>query len=108
MVPLLLLLTGCHVTEIVSNHHSDHILIAVRDIPAGTVLQRSDLKLDYGWTLHGEGTCLSLPSHVIGHKTLHPLVKGKVIRPADIEGGLNSCPENVADGWSSYEDPSHH
>jgi hypothetical protein len=39
---------------------------------------------------------------------INPLVKGKAIRPADIEGGLNSCPENAADGWSGYEDPSHH
>lgn len=98
VLPLLLLLTGCHFND----HYNDHILIAVRDIPVGTVLQRSDFTLDHAWTLNGEGGCLSLPSHVIGDRTLRPLVKGKAIHPSDVEGGPDSCPENVADGWSGW------
>jgi flagella basal body P-ring formation protein FlgA len=101
--PLLLLLASCH--------YNGHILIAVRDMPVGTVLQRSDLKLDHGWTLYDEGACLSTPSHVLGHKTLRPLAKGETVRVIDIEGiegsavskhTPNPCPENVADGWSGW------
>ena len=99
---LLLLLTGCS---------NDHILIAVRDIPAGTVLQPSDFRLDHGWTLHEERACLSTPSHVLGHKTLRLVLKGETIRVTDIEGDEgsavlrgdpNPCPENAADGWTGF------
>jgi hypothetical protein len=54
MVPPLLLLTSCRLID----HYNDHIIIAVRDIPTGTVLQRSDFNLDHGWRLHEEGACL--------------------------------------------------
>ena len=110
MVPLLLLLTVCH--HYVSKHYNGHILIALRDIPIGTALQPPDFRLDHGWTLYDEGACLSLPSHVLGHKTLRPLMKGETIRVIDIEGTegwavshhiSNPCPENVADGWSACQ-----
>ena len=113
MAPLFLLLTGCHryVGNLVSKHYNGHILIAMRDIPVGTALQPSDFRLDHGWTLYDESACLSLPSHVLGHKTLRPVVKGETIRVIDIEGiegsavlngSPNPCPENVADGWSAW------
>ena len=104
MAPLLLLLAGCHLND----HYNGNMLIAVRDIPAGTVLQRSDLRLDHGWTLlHSEDTsCLSDPVNVLGHKTLHPLAKGQTLHASNIEG-LNQlpypCPERVADGWDGYK-----
>ena len=99
MVLMLVLLTSCRLID----HYNDHIIIAVRDIPSGTVLQRSDFNLDHGWRLHEEGACLSSSSNVIGHKTLRPILKGKTIHPSDIEGGLASCGENVADGWSGWQ-----
>lgn len=118
MASLFLLLTSCNDNErnercndneLASCHYNGHILIAVRDIPAGTRLQLSDFCLDHGWTLHDEVACLSLPSHVIDRKTLRPVVKGKVIRPSDIQGGLKSCPYNAADGWwQGYEEESCH
>jgi SAF domain-containing protein len=120
MAPLFLLLTSCNGNELTSCNenelrscnYNDHIIIAMRDIPVGTVLQYSDFRLDHGWTLHDEGACLSLPSHVIGHKTLRSVVEGQVIRPSYIAGGLKSCPENVADGWwGGYDEdptPLHH
>lgn len=98
-VALLLVLTG-------ACHYNEHILVAAHDIPvAGTVLQRSDLRLNHGWTHQGADICL-LPSQVLGHKTLRPLVKGEVVHRSDIEtttsGKLpNSCPENIADAWDS-------
>ena len=104
MVPLLLLLAGCRFND----HYNGNILIAVRDIPAGTVLQHSDLRLDHGWTLlHSEDTsCLSDPLRVLGHKTLHTLAKGETLHASNIEG-LNQlsypCPERVADGWDGYK-----
>jgi flagella basal body P-ring formation protein FlgA len=118
MVPLLLLLTGCRQgAQEIARHHNNHMLIAVRDIPAGTVLQHSDLKLDHGWTLHGEDSdCLSDPENVLGHKTLRPLVKGETVHVTDIEGieGWavsnhipNPCPERVADGWDGYRQTGH-
>jgi len=108
MAPVFLLLTGCHV----NNHYNGHILIALRNIPAGTVLQPADFRLDHGWTLYDEGACLSLPSHVLGHKTLRAVLKDETIRVIDIEGTEgsavldgtpNPCPEKVADGWSAWQ-----
>ena len=103
MAPLFLLLTSCH--------YSDHIVIAARDIPVGTVLQRSDLRLDHGWRLEDDGACMDLPSNVVGHKTLRPLVKGDTIRVIDIDGPQGSavlnhtpdpCLDSVADGWGDH------
>jgi hypothetical protein len=115
MVPLLLLLIGCHhdVSNSVSErkYYNDHILIALRDIPVGTALNTPDFRLGYGWTSYDEGACLSLPDKVLGHKTLRPVAKGETIRVIDIEGTEgwkvllhipNPCPENVADGWSAW------
>jgi hypothetical protein len=101
MAPLFVLLTSCH--HYVSKHYNGHIVIAVRDIPAGTVLQPADFRLDHGWTLYDEGACLSLPSHVLGHKTLRPVVKDETIHASDIEGASARCIENVADGWSGWQ-----
>jgi flagella basal body P-ring formation protein FlgA len=89
------------------NHHNDHILIAVRDMPAGAVLKRSDLTLEHGWVLfHGQDACL-LPEDVFGHATLRPLVKGDTVHAADIDGALKQLPgrclEDVADGWSGWQ-----
>ena len=91
---------------------NDHILIAVRDIPAGTVLQRSDFRLDHGVTLNDDGFCLSTPDHVLGHKTLRLVLKDETIRVTDIEGDEgsavlrgdpNPCPERVSDGWMGWQ-----
>jgi SAF domain len=106
MMPLFLLLISCHHNDrMVAN---DHIIVAVRDIPAGTVLQRSDLKRDAGWVLNKEGACVSYPSDVLGHKTLRPLGKGQALNLKDIEGTDVSsehphfCPDNVEDGWNGW------
>ena len=103
VAPLFVLLTSCHLGGYLAGHYNDHIIIAARDIPAGAVLKRSDFKLDHGWRLNEEGACLASAYRVIGHKTLRPLVKGKTIHPSDIEGGLESCGENVTDGWSGWQ-----
>ena len=114
MVFLLVLLAGWpfHYARKVSKHYNGHILIALRDIPAGTVLQPPDFRLDHEWTLYDEDACLSLPTKVLGHKTLRPVVKGETIRVIDIEGTEgwkvshdipNPCPEGVADGWSAWQ-----
>jgi hypothetical protein len=59
LVPLLLLLTGCHhdVGNSVSEHkyYNGHILIALRDIPVGTALNAPDFRVGYGWTPYDEG-----------------------------------------------------
>lgn len=109
MVPLFLLLTGCRYNSsgyIYHHLHNDHILIAVHDIPVGTVLQRSDLTLDHGWALFPRGDVCLLPSAVLSHKTLRPVVKGETVHASDIEGASNQtpsrCSENVADGWSAW------
>ena len=116
MVPLLLLLTGCHhdAGNLVSKrkYYNDHILIALRDIPVATALNAPDFKLGYGSTPYDEGACLSLPSQVLGHRTLRPIVKGETIRVIDIAGDEgwkvllhipNPCPENASDGWSAWQ-----
>ena len=108
MAPLFVLLTSCH--HYVSKHYNGHIVIAVRDIPAGTVLQGADLTFDHGTTLYSDDVaCLSLPSDVIGQKTLRPLAKGEILHASNIER-LNPpylC-ENVADGWSGYMQSKSH
>src|ERR1700751_1157585 len=93
MVPLLLLLTGCKAKQPKPQYdnpfnegYNDHILIAARDMPAGTVLQISDLTFSYGSTPYSDDVaCLSEPSDVIGWKTLRPLEKGEIIHAANIE-----------------------
>jgi len=117
MVSLLVLLVGWpfHYVRKVgksASYYNDHIRIALRDIPVGTALQPPDFRLDHGWTPYDEGACLSLPSKVLGHKTLRPIVKGETIRVIDIEGTEgwkvshhipNPRPEDVADGWSAWQ-----
>lgn len=115
MVSLLVLLAWWpfHYVRKVSErkYYNDHILIALRDIPVGTALNAPDFDLYYGWTPYDEGACLTLPSQVLGHRTLRPFVKGETIRVIDIVGTegwkvllhiSNPCPENVSDGWSAW------
>jgi flagella basal body P-ring formation protein FlgA len=108
MVPLLLLLTSCHSKQQYQNsfneRYNDHILIAVRDIPAGTVLQPSDLTLTHGPTIYSDDVaCLSEPVDVIGQKTLRPLAKGETLHASNIErlDPPYLC-RDVADGWDGY------
>lgn len=109
-MPLLLLVMSCHQHysgQFYKNHHNDHILIALRDLPMGTVLARSDLTLKRGWIMfHGEDSCL-LPEDVLGHKVMRSLVTGDTVHVPDIEGVSNKIPdrclENVADGWSGWQ-----
>jgi len=109
MASLFLLLASCHYEDHIV--YNDHIVVAVRDIPVGTKLQRSDLRRDHGPILQEEGACLSYPSDVLGHKTLRPLAKGQAIHASDIEGAEGSgvpsktphpCPDNIADGWNGW------
>ena len=90
--------------------YNDHILIAVRDLPAGTVLQVSDLTFDHGSTIYSDDVaCLSQPSDVIGQKTLRPLAKGEILHASNIERLKTPYPcANVADGWDGYIQTAHH
>jgi len=83
MAPLLLLLTSCY-------HYNEHIIIAARDLPVGTVLQLSDLRRDHAWTIDEEGALMRFPYQIVGHKTLHPLAKGATLHRIDIEGTTGS------------------
>jgi flagella basal body P-ring formation protein FlgA len=114
MAPLLLLLAGCqHKPQYENNFrnnfreryiYNDHILIAARDIPAGTVLQGSDFTLRRGTTLESDDVaCLSEPYDVIGWKTLRPLTKGEILHASNIKrpNPPYLC-KNVADGGDGY------
>jgi hypothetical protein len=82
MLVLLIPLSGCYYIN-QKLFPDDYIITADRDIPAGTVLQASDVRLN----ACGEGFSrddLLVPARVIGHKTLRPLTKGGVIHRSDI------------------------
>jgi len=84
LVPLLLLLAGCH-----SIAYNEHILIAVHDIPAGTAVQRSDFTLDHGWTLHRDDIFLipadAPPSYEFSYRTVKALRTGQPLHWEDVE-----------------------
>jgi len=84
LLPVLLLLTSCH-----SIAYNDHILIAVRDIPAGTVVQSSDFSVDHGWSLHRDDLFLipadALPSYEFHFKTLKALRAGQPLHWENVE-----------------------
>jgi len=83
-LPLLLFLTSCH-----SITYNDQILVAVHDIPAGTVVQSSDFTLDHGWTLHRDDILLipadAGPSYEFHFKTIRAVRAGQPLHWSNVE-----------------------
>ena len=84
LLPLLLLMASCQ-----SITYNKHILVALHDIPAGTVVHRSDFSVAHGLTLHHDDVYLNTedapPSYEFSFKTVKALRTGQTLHWEDVE-----------------------